>query len=85
MFSFLVVFFTSFYKRLLKLHEDINGRWGRYLANLWALKKYSRAHGTALRKGRLDLHDVWNLQNEHGGMLPFPEETEYANPKLVSC
>mgnify|MGYP007002778838 CR=1 FL=1 len=80
MFTFLVLFFTRFYKGVLKLHEEIGGRWGPYLANWWALKRYSRAHP----KGRLDLHNVWKLEQEDGGMLPFEEETVYARPKLVS-
>ena len=79
MISLLVIWVTSFFKDLLRLHEEIDGKWGSYLCNLYTLKRYQRANP----KGRLDLHDVWKDEAEHGGFYPFDEEIEYANPKEV--
>ena len=80
MISFLVIWFTSYFKRWVALHKEISGRWHIYLWNLWTLKRYQRENP----KGRLELHDIWNYDDQANvGLYPFPEEERYCNPKEV--
>ena len=80
MISIMIIWLVRNFKPLLRLHRHIEGRWLIYLWNLIVLRRFRRENP----KGRLDLHDVWNIDDVAKiGMAPLPEEVEYANPKKV--
>ena len=78
--TFLVLTLTSFIKRMLKLHDEIGGRWFAYWSALRKVKAYQKANP----KGRLDVHDVFSNNIDSGTFISFLNETKYAKPKEVS-
>ena len=78
--SIVLIWLSRNFKPLLQLHQDIEGRWLVYLWNLIVLRRFRRKNP----KGRLDLHDIWNIDDvAKVGMDTLPEEVVYANPKKV--
>lgn len=74
-----LIAFTAFFKRIYRLHHDINGKWFSYLTNWFAFNKYVKKYPL----GRLDIHKVLRSTAQDGCYYPFPEEAEYSKPKKV--
>ena len=64
---------------LVKLNQEINGQWFRYLSDLiglWLRRKRNKTN-------RIVKHDVWKDEVRHSGVLPFEHEWEYDTPSKV--
>ncbi|CAG2177215.1 unnamed protein product, partial [Oppiella nova] len=61
---------------LIQLNHDINGKWFKYLSELWEL--WSRR--LQYKTNRITTHDVWKDEVHNAGMMPFPHEWHYDVP-----
>lgn len=73
----LIILLTIYYKRLVKLHEQIQGQWLTFLPVFFALWWRKRKHP----RGRLDLHQLFIDKLEDMAWVPFPQAIENSRPK----
>ena len=69
----------SVINRMVKLHQQINGKWISFLYTLTQLKHRRKQNKT----NRIMIHDVWKDSLRDGGIMPFPHEWDYDCPNQV--
>ncbi|XP_054166684.1 prodigiosin synthesizing transferase PigC-like [Oppia nitens] len=67
---------TLIVNKLIEINREINGRWIRYLSELWQLLS-RRRH---VKTNRIMIHDVFKDDVHHSGLIPFPHEWTYDRP-----